>query len=173
MIKNQRNFRAYIRPTATGSLIILAMVGFSFSIAFVTGIVTPKQVFAQVAPPSCTLTASPSDIQAGQSTTLNWTTANATQFDIDHGVGSLFSWTQTPLPSGSVTVSPTVTTTYTGTVADNGGFSPHRVGTCSVTVTVTTPPPPSAPPSCTLSAAPSTIQAGQSTTLNWTTANAT
>ncbi len=83
--------------------------------------------------PTCTLTASPTSIQAGDSSTLSWTTANAGTFSINNGVGSV-----TPVVSGSKSVSPTTTTTYTGTVTDSGGFSPSTTGQCSVTVTVTT-----------------------------------
>ncbi|HLQ43692.1 MAG TPA: hypothetical protein VK137_03100, partial [Planctomycetaceae bacterium] len=58
--------------------------------------------------------ASPSAIFAGQSTTLSWSTSNATAVSIDNGVGSQ------PV-SGSVTVSPTQTTVYTLTATGPAG----------------------------------------------------
>ena len=53
-------------------------------------------------------TASTNRIYLGQSATLSWNvTTNATAINIDNGVGAV------AVPSGSVTVSPTTTTTYT------------------------------------------------------------
>ena len=70
-------------------------------------------------------TAAPSTIVAGGSTTLSWSTTNATSVTIDNGVGSQPS-------SGSVSVSPRVSTTYTLTAAGLGGSA-----TATTTVTVT------------------------------------
>jgi hypothetical protein len=108
-------------------------------------------------PPSCTLTANPSNIKDGQSSTLTWTTQNATSVSIDQGIGSVAL-------NGSKSVSPHQTTTYTLTAKGDGGTVK-----CQTTVTVTSNP----PPSCTLSANPDTITQGQSSTLTWTTDNAT
>ena len=58
--------------------------------------------------------AAPSAIFAGQSTTLSWSTSNATTVSIDNGIGSQ------PV-SGSVTVSPTQTTVYTLTATGPAG----------------------------------------------------
>jgi len=66
--------------------------------------------------------------------TLSWTSQNATDFDLQPGVGKQ----QT---SGSTSVTPTDSTTYTGTVTGAGGSN-----TCTARVTVTTPPPPPPPP---------------------------
>jgi trimeric autotransporter adhesin len=62
----------------------------------------------------CSLTPSPSVITSGGSSTLSWETNNASAFSIDNGIGSV-----TPVGAGSRTVSPTQTTTYTGTVTTN------------------------------------------------------
>lgn len=70
-------------------------------------------------------TASPSTINAGDSSTLMWITINASGSSIDNGVGLQPA-------SGTVTVSPTVTTTYTLTVTGPGGSA-----AASTTVTVT------------------------------------
>ncbi len=58
-------------------------------------------------------------ITAGQSSTLRWDTFNATSVTIDHGVG-------THGASGSVTITPLVTTTYTLTATVSGGTATAR-----------------------------------------------
>ena len=63
-------------------------------------------------------------ITAGQSSTLRWDTFNATSVTIDHGVG-------THGTSGSATITPLVTTTYTLTATVSGGTA-----TAKTTVTV-------------------------------------
>ena len=104
---------------------------------------------------TATISASPTGIQAGQSTTLTWSTTNATSVSIDNGIGAVAA-------SGSMTVSPAQTTTYTLTATGNG-----QTVTGTATVTVTTVP------TVQFSASPTTIQAGQSTTLTWSTTDAT
>jgi hypothetical protein len=77
--------------------------------------------------PACVqLTASATSITPGQAVTLNWVTSNASAISIDNGVGSV-----TPVASGSTTVNPTGTITYTATVP-GATINPA----CSVTVTV-------------------------------------
>ena len=83
------------------------------------------------AAPICTLTASPTSIQTGSSSTLSWTTANATSFSINNSIGAV-----TPVAAGSTSVTPSVTTTYTGTATGAGGTV-----TCAAAVTVTSSPP--------------------------------
>ena len=77
--------------------------------------------------PSGTFTANPTSISPGGSSTLSWTSSNATSATIDNGVGSV-----TPVAGGSVQVSPTTTTTYTLTLTGVGGQT-----TLQATVTVT------------------------------------
>lgn len=101
-------------------------------------------------------TSNPESIAAGQSSQLAWSTSHATSVSIDNGVGSGLS------TSGSATVSPAATTTYTLTAAGPGG-------TASDSLTVTVVPAPTVP---SFVADPATIQAGQSSTLAWTTENA-
>ncbi len=73
-------------------------------------------------------TASTNRIFLGQSATLSWNvTTNATAINIDNGVGAV------TIPSGSVTVSPTTTTTYT-LLASNS------VGARTATVTLIVDP---------------------------------
>lgn len=78
------------------------------------------------AAPSCALSASPTSINQGKSSTLSYTTTNATSASIDQGIGAL-----SPVASGSKTVTPTDTTTYKMTASGPGGTA-----TCSATVTV-------------------------------------
>ena len=85
----------------------------------------------QTAPSAVTasLTASPTSIASGGSSTLTWATTNATSASIDNGVGAV-----SPVAGGSVAVSPTSTTTYTLTATGPGG-----VATSQATVTVAPP----------------------------------
>ena len=76
--------------------------------------------------PTATLTASPTGITSGQTAMLTWTTTNATSASIDNGIGSV-----TPVSGGSVTVQPSMTTTYTITAMGTGGSV-----TAQATVTV-------------------------------------
>jgi peptidoglycan-associated lipoprotein len=84
--------------------------------------------------PTISLSASPSAIEAGQSTTLSWNTSNATSVTIDNGVGTVE-------PSGRRTVSPSASTTYTARATGPGGNA-----VAEARVTVTSPPPPTPPP---------------------------
>ncbi len=78
---------------------------------------------------SCVITATPQSIASGQSTVIGWNSSinpyNPISRNISPTIGSVG-------PSGSYTVSPTVTTTYvmTGTGGASGSF------TCSVAVSV-------------------------------------
>lgn len=105
--------------------------------------------------PTATFTGMPGSIIAGQSSTLSWTTTNASSVTIDNGVGSQ------PL-NGSISVSPAITTTYTLTATG-------PAGTVTKQVTITVSPPPTA----TFSASPTSIALGASSTLSWTATNAT
>src|SRR6266852_995162 len=78
--------------------------------------------------PRISFGAVPPTIRPGQSATLSWTTSGATSVIIDNGVGA-------QPPSGSVSVTPATTTTYTLT-AMSGSVST----TAQVTVTVFTAP---------------------------------
>ena len=80
--------------------------------------------YAQAVPPAATLTVTPSVITAGQAVTLNWTTTGAETVSLSHGIG------QRPF-SGSLTVTPLVSTTYVLTAANSAGAVTK---TASVTV---------------------------------------
>ncbi len=108
--------------------------------------------------PVCTLSVAETTLVDGQSTTLGWTTIDATSASLSPGFGAVAL-------NGSKVVSPTVTTKYTLTVT-------NAVGSTNCVITVTVDVPPSAP-TCTLTATPASITSGQSATLSWTTQNAT
>lgn len=109
-------------------------------------------------PATCSLSASPNAIIEGNSTTITWSSRDASSVTV---TGNGNSWSGT---SGSRSDRPTTTTTYRGTASGPGGS-----GTCSVTVTVTPRP------RCSISASPSSYVSGGSntTTITWSSTNAT
>lgn len=88
---------------------------------------------AQKSAPTITLAAQPSTISSGASTALSWTSANASSVTIQ-GLGTFPA-------TGSVTVKPAGTTTYTAVASGPGGT------TKSSAVVNVTPPPPGVPSS--------------------------
>src|SRR3989344_5696937 len=110
-----------------------------------------------VTPPTCTMSAVPSTITAGNTSNLRWTSTNATSAVINQGIGNV-------AVNGNRNVSPFQTTTYTGTFTGPGGTV-----NCQTTVTVTIPQ----MPTCTMTVNPANITTGQSATLRWTSVNAT
>ena len=87
-------------------------------------------------PAISTFVAEPSTIERGQSTTLRWATSNATNITIDQGIGAVQA-------SGTRSVFPSSSTTYTMTARGAGG---QVTSTARVTVTEPPPPPPPPPP---------------------------
>jgi len=87
----------------------------------------PAQPPAPAAPPTVTLNASPSSINAGDMVTLAWSSTNATDLDIEPGVGKV-------APEGHTPVQPSESTTYTITATGPGGSA-----NASARVTVTPP----------------------------------
>jgi peptidoglycan-associated lipoprotein len=84
----------------------------------------PPEAPAETAPaPTANITATPDTINPGQSSTLNWTTTDATDVSID-GIGAVPA-------SGTKTVTPTATTTYHLTARGENGSTD-----ASATVTV-------------------------------------
>jgi|GEM_PF-5368497 len=101
-------------------------------------------------------TAASTSIAYGGSTTLAWSVSGATSVAIDNGVGTLSGST------GSVTVKPTATTTYTLTATNSAG----AVITATVKVAV-------GPQITSFSPSTSEITIGDSTTLTWVVSGAT
>ena len=81
--------------------------------------------------PTVNISANPSVIVYGTSSTLSWTSTNADSAFIDKGIGNV-------PPVGSITVSPVGTTTYTITVTGPGGTT---TGQAMVTVKADVEPP--------------------------------
>lgn len=80
--------------------------------------------------PSCSISASPSTINRGGSSTLTWSTTNATSASINNSIGTVDTGS-----NKTRSVSPTSTTTYTMTVTS----STNHTNTCATTVTVNQP----------------------------------
>lgn len=104
--------------------------------------------------------ATPTNIVAGESSTISYLTQNATSVTIEPGVGTV-------APNGTVTVSPATTTTYRVIATGVGG----QTATCSTTVSVNTAV--GLPRVVRFTATPTTIDQGQSSTLEWQTEGAT
>lgn len=111
------------------------------------------------AEPTLTFTADPSDINEGESSTLEWST-NATSCTASLG------WSGAKATSGDETVSPDETTTYTLSCSGPGGSVSE-----SVTVTVGEGPLPT--PNVSLDADPTSVAPNGTSTLTWDSSNAT
>jgi chitodextrinase len=78
----------------------------------------PATTAAQPVPTISSFVVTPSSIIAGQSTTLSWTTANATSLSISPGVGTVTGSTSTIVnPIGNVTYTLTATNSFGSTTA--------------------------------------------------------
>jgi peptidoglycan-associated lipoprotein len=91
---------------------------------------TPPPVEQPKPQPTVTLSASPATINRGDSSTLSWTSTNATQLTIAPGVGSVNA-------EGSTAVTPSDSTTYTITASGPGGSA-----NATARVDISVPPPP-------------------------------
>lgn len=114
----------------------------------------PRPAYPQ---PSCWISASPMSVEYGGSSTLSWSSFNATR-------ASLTDFGNVSLSSSRLLQNIRSDRTYQITVSGAGGS-----GSCYTRITVR---PQSATPSCIISAYPSSIHVGQSTNLAWGTANA-
>lgn len=85
--------------------------------------------------PTVSLRVSPAAIEKGKSTTLSWSSTDATSVVIDNGVGTVAA-------SGSRSVSPSASTTYKAKATNSKG----KEAVAEARVTVTEPPPPPPPP---------------------------
>src|SRR5581483_2871197 len=122
-----------------------------------TSTVTVQVFSVPTGPALLGCTATPPTIAAGQSSTLSWISVNADTVSISPGVGPVAQ-------RGSVSVSPAQTTTYTVTATGGGATA-----SCNITVTVGA----ATPVISSFTATPSTINVGQSSTLQWAVQNAT
>ncbi len=124
-------------------------------------LIDPSKCESEPSPsePTVTLSASPNSIAAGESTTLTWSSTNATSCT------AFLGWSGSKPTNGTASVSPIVTTTYQLDCTGPGG-----VGSDDATVTVTVEQPTT--PTVDITVEPMTITAGSSTTLTWNSANA-
>jgi len=107
--------------------------------------------------PKVNLTANPTAVNPGQTTTLSWSSTNTTECTA--------AWTGSKSTSGNQLVSPLTTTTYSMTCTGPGGSA-------SASTTVSVSASGGGSPSVTLTASPVTINSGQSSTLSWLASNA-
>lgn len=92
----------------------------------------PAAAPAPPAAPTVTLQAQPAVVQEGQSSTLTWSSTNATALNVTPGVGNVG-------PQGSTSVSPNSSQTYTITATGPGGSA-----NANARITVNAAPPPRA-----------------------------
>ena len=108
-----------VMPTATTVYTLTAMNAAGVSVTATAQVIvsgaTPTPIPTPGGIPVINyFTASPSNIYAGNSSTLSWSVSNATSINIDHNVGTIS-------PSGVTSVYPTTSTTYTLTVFNAAG----------------------------------------------------
>jgi peptidoglycan-associated lipoprotein len=110
----------------------LAAALFTFGCAKkpVTQSTPPPPYVPPPATPTVTLQANPTSVNAGESSTLNWSSSNATQLTITPDVGQVTA-------EGSTKVTPTDSATYTITATGPGGSA-----NASTRITVATAQPP-------------------------------
>ena len=87
--------------------------------------------------PTVSISAKPSSIKSGETSTLSWSSTNATSVSITPGIGNVGT-------SGSKQVKPTASITYTALATGPGGNS--SPASASITVDNKPPPPPPPPP---------------------------
>ena len=128
------------------ALLVAGLVATTFTVGCggKKNVPTPTPPAAAPAPapaqPTVTLSADPTSINKGDSSTLNWTSTNATQLTISPEVGTVTA-------EGSTKVTPADSTTYTVTASGPGGSA---TATARITVSVPAPTPqPAAEPNWT------------------------
>jgi len=95
----------------------------------------PAPAPAPPAQPTVTLNASPTTVSPGGAVTLSWSSTNATDLDIQPGVGKV-------APQGTTPVNPQTSTTYTITATGAGGSA---TATARVDVNAPAPAPAATP----------------------------
>jgi Bacterial Ig-like domain (group 3)/Beta-propeller repeat len=143
-----------VTPTATGSLsYVLTCTGTGGS-----GNGSAALMVA-AALPTVTISASPTSITLGQSSTLTWSSTNATSCAASN------AWTGSEVASGTLSETPTAagSLSYVLTCMGAGGSAQ-----ATAALTVTAPA-----PTVTIAVSPTSITVGQSATLTWSSTNAT
>ena len=146
-------------PLANGNFVAVTYIGG----ANATGSVVSITPTVSTPAPTVTLSADPTSITLGQSTTLSWTSTNATSCTASGG------WTGAEPVSGSQSVTPSETgsASYTLVCSGAGGST-----SASTTVLVSAAPPPPQAPVVTISVTPASITVGQNATLSWSSSDA-
>ena len=143
-----------VTPTAAGTL------GYVLTCTGAGGSGNATASLTVAAPlPTVTIGVSPTSITVGQSATLTWSSTNVTSCSASN------AWTGSEAVSGTMSETPTAagTLSYVLTCTGAGGTA-HA----TATLTVTTPL-----PTVTIAVAPTSITAGQSATVTWSSTNAT
>jgi pimeloyl-ACP methyl ester carboxylesterase len=133
-------------------LLIAACGGHSVGPVTPTGAGTPPAATASIA-------ADPASISAGGSSMLTWTSSNAS------ACTATGAWSGTQSTSGTLTVSPAVTSSYSLDCRGSGG--PAQTQTATVTVAAA-----AAVPTVTLTATPVSVASGATSMLTWTSTGA-
>ncbi len=122
---------------------------------------------ANKAPVVINFTVNPASINPGETAILSWEVQNASSISIDPGMPAAAS-------TGAEKVAPSSTTTYILTAGNSAG-STRATALLTVASAPVTPQPPASglPVILSFSASPSSINAGGSAILSWTTSNAT
>jgi peptidoglycan-associated lipoprotein len=135
-----------IRSFGKNSLLLCLIVLMLFTGACRKEVVAPPppapapQPVPPLAAPTVTLQANPTFIQVGESSTLTWSSTNATSLNLQPGIGAV-------APEGSTRVTPRESVTYTLTASGPGGT---REASVRITVAAPAPPPPPRQPSATI-----------------------
>ena len=112
-------------PSGKQDVIVSSTTTYTATATGSTGATATAQVTVTVAPLAVSLTADKTQIGAGQSATLTWTSQGASSLDIEPGLGQVNL-------NDSRSVTPSQTTTYTATAKDSAG----NTKTAQVTITV-------------------------------------
>ncbi|TNF89155.1 MAG: hypothetical protein EP301_03565 [Gammaproteobacteria bacterium] len=143
-----------VGPLSTDVTFVLSCTGSG-------GEATTSQSITVIQPepvPTVTLSSSSTSVVSGHSTTLSWTSTNATECSASGAWSGLQA-----LTGNASTDNLTATSTYTLTCTGPGGS-----GSGSVTVQVTEPP----APTVSVSASSTTVDEGDNVTLSWSATNA-
>lgn len=120
---------------------------------------TVEVTYGSAAAPNVTLVGSPTTVKQGETSTLTWNATDATSCTASG------AWSGSRATNGNATVTPAVgSNTYTLTCTGTGG---SKAASTTVTATAATAP------TVSLDAAPTSIKLGQSTTLTWSSTDAT
>jgi hypothetical protein len=153
--------------TATVTMPAMAVGNYNLTASYlgVTGQYFPSSASftLTVNPPAPTVAISvtPATITLGQSSTLTWSSTNATTCNASG------AWTGLQSASGSIPVTPTSAGMFSYTLNCSNGVSSQTLAT---TLTVNPQPPPV--PTVTVTVSPSTITVGESVTVTWSSTNA-